>query len=183
MWYGYHANYMTSTWWEWPRTVYIKWVDLLWNTWSDFSDSITVDTTTPSIWQAEIYSGTTWNIWATLYYKWTYSIRATATDSYIDPASCEYTTWWTVRAAATYSSPYCIKDNLPQWTDLTINFRARDLATNLWTWTSRSYTLDATAPTIIFTWSTPSAGSTGTWNSFTPQLQICLLYTSPSPRD
>jgi hypothetical protein len=162
--------------WDWVRTVYIRAVDKLWNTWTDFSGSITVDSWPPQVGTAVIYSWTTGNVWSTLYYKWMISIWAPVSDTLaISWATCEYTTWvW--RAAAVYSGTstawYCLQTGLNYTSDITINFRVRDVASNLWTGISTTYVYDNTSPMIIFTWSNPVNNTTGVTNNFTGQMQI-----------
>jgi len=121
-----------------------------WSSWSNFL----VDTILPTIWTAEIYSGTTGNNWATLYYKWTIDIWATVYDAgWISWTTCEYTTWWEWLAASySWAGWFCYATWLDPQGDITINFRAKDLTDNLWTWTSSTYNYDNTAP-LRFGWS------------------------------
>jgi len=203
-------TWRSLSWWDWQRYVYIKWVDKLWNTWSDFNDFIYVDSASPQVYTAVIYSGTTWyNISiSTFYFKWPIGIRSQVSDSVgISWATCEYNTWLSSRASSNYSGNgtdgYCLQTGLNYTSQITVNFRVRDVSNNLSTWNTTSYKYDATPPPapLLYgpsnTWLVIDTGTTllwdpsidtgvgttwyvrqlSTWSSFTTILNSWTVYT------
>ncbi|MFZ2911957.1 MAG: LamG domain-containing protein, partial [Candidatus Absconditicoccaceae bacterium] len=159
------------------KTVYMRFRDALGNiTTSDVTDNIILDTTPAQVFTAVIYAGITGNNGSTLYYRGTGNIWSPVSDTVgVSGSTCEYTTG-SLRAPAIYSGSatvgYCLKTGLSYTSNITINFRVRDVANNLSTGISSTYIYDVTAPTIIFTGTTPSHNTTGTVNNFKSQLQI-----------
>jgi hypothetical protein len=155
------------------KTVYMRFRDAVQNTTSDTTDTIILDTTLPVIWAVQVYSWSTGNNGATLYYKWTIDFRATATDTNgINTNTCEYTTG-TTWASAARNWTHCVKTWLTYTTNLTLNFRARDIPGLLWTGTSATYNYDATPP----------AGGSFTingWASATNSTSVTLNITCPT---
>ncbi len=134
----------------------------------DYPITFTVDTTYPTVGQADIYQGTTYKVGG-YWYKGTISISATASDRESGISGCEYTTssaWF----PATYDivNQFCKKDIISPAIDIAINFRATNGATLTTTGTSRSYVYDNTAPTttatatsggVSYTFGTPTKNS------------------------
>jgi hypothetical protein len=159
--------------WNETKTVYMKWIDKLWNSWTDFTDNIILDTATPQVFTAVIYSWTTWYNSPNYYYKWIIDIRSQASDANgISWYTCEYNTWLSSRASANRDWTYCYKTWLNFTSDIIINFRVRDLADNLWTWNSATYLYDGAAPNLVFTWQTAANGTWQTSKTITWQMQI-----------
>jgi hypothetical protein len=148
-------------------------IDSAWNTWNYATWTFSIDTIAPAIGTAEIYSWSTGNNGATLYYKWMIDFRATATDSnWINTNTCEYTTG-TTWASAARNWTHCVKTWLIYTTNLTLNFRARDIPGLLWTGTSATYNYDATPPV-------GGSFTINGWASATNSTSVTLNITCPT---
>jgi hypothetical protein len=163
--------------WDWIKTVYMVSKDKLWNISNRTWQSITLDSSPAQIFTGVIYSWSTWYSSPNYYYKWAIDIWSPVNDTVgISWTSCEYSTWIASRGAANYSwtttAWYCYSTWLNYTSNITINFRVRDISNNLSTWIATAYLYDGISPIVIFTWSISWNNLTGITNSFTPQLQI-----------
>jgi cysteine-rich repeat protein len=100
------------------------------------------DVIPPSVWGAELYAG---NYYGN-YFNGAIGFRATATDAN-GIASCRYSTnGGSTRSAGTFSAGYCQISSVSPWATFDWRLAASDPSNNAWTWSSTTFTYDATAP-------------------------------------
>ena len=117
------------------NTVYMKAKDALTNVTTDYSDTIILVTTPPTVGQAYVSSGMTgiraWNN----YYKWIIDISGAVSDiAGLNTGTCMYTTG-SSRASALYggtsTTGYCYMTWLNPQADISIRFSIQDNASNI----------------------------------------------------
>jgi hypothetical protein len=92
-------------------------------------------------------------------------IKADVSDNvWVSWSTCEYTlNNGTNRYSASYNLSTCYKTGIAGWSDLNINFRVKDTANNVWTWTARNYVYDILWPSQVVLSSPVSWAILNTW--------------------